>query len=310
MMRSRGLAPSLPRRGNEACDWRARHMISDSQSSGEPARTGAKSTDRRSFLVTTGAIIGAGALLPRTRAGTGATRATWLASLTSAPSNADWQALRRKLSSHDLVRPGQGGYPQAKQLFDPRFDAREPTGSAYCRTAADVAACLSFASRFKLPVRARSGGHSYAGWSSVTGGLVLDVSQLSTFAVGNGTVRVGSGLDLIDLYNRLAARGLAVPGGSCPTVGIAGLAAGAGVGPGGHGGRQRADVQLQPLQRSVLGVPGRRRRQFRRGHRVHVPHAQTPAARLVLPVLAVVAGGQGGQCLAVLGSVCARRAVV
>jgi|CZKW01.1.fsa_nt_gi FAD/FMN-containing dehydrogenase len=205
-------------------------MISDSQSSGEPARTGAKSTDRRSFLVTTGAIIGAGALLPRTRAGTGATRATWLASLTSAPSNADWQALRRKLSSHDLVRPGQGGYPQAKQLFDPRFDALEPTGIAYCRTAADVAACLSFASRFKLPVRARSGGHSYAGWSSVTGGLVLDVSQLSTFAVGNGTVRVGSGLDLIDLYNRLAARGLAVPGGSCPTVGIAGLALGGGVG--------------------------------------------------------------------------------
>lgn len=216
-------------------------MISDSPPAGDPADTTARHPDRRSFLLAAGVITGAGALLPRTLAGehgaakrartpAGATRATRAASVRSSPASADWLALRRKLSSHDLVRPGQRDYGQAKQLFDPRFDSLQPAGIAYCSTPADVAACLSFATRFKLPVRARSGGHSYAGWSSVTGGLVLDVSRLGSFAVGNGTVRVGSGLALIDFYGRLAARGLAVPGGSCPTVGIAGLALGGGIG--------------------------------------------------------------------------------
>ena len=60
---------------------------------------------------------------------------------------------------------------------------------------------------------------------------MVDVTAMNSFQVGSGqTVRVGTGLHLIDLYNRLAAGGLAVPGGSCPTVGIAGLALGGGVG--------------------------------------------------------------------------------
>jgi FAD/FMN-containing dehydrogenase len=46
----------------------------------------------------------------------------------------------------------------------------------------------------------------------------------------DGTARVGAGALLIDVYDRLARRGRAIPAGSCPTVGIAGLALG-----GGHG---------------------------------------------------------------------------
>jgi FAD/FMN-containing dehydrogenase len=41
---------------------------------------------------------------------------------------------------------------------------------------------------------------------------------------------VGAGTRLVDLYAATAAAGLLVPGGSCPTVGIAGLALGGGVG--------------------------------------------------------------------------------
>lgn len=147
------------------------------------------------------------------------------------PGRAAWQALRKRLSSHEVIQPGQRGYGTAKELFDPRFDTLKPAGIAYCRTAADVAACLGFATRYKVPVRARSGGHSYAGWSSVTGGLVVDVTQMNSFSVPtSGSVRVGTGLGLIRFYQNLAARGLAVPGGSCPTVGIAGLALGGGIG--------------------------------------------------------------------------------
>jgi FAD/FMN-containing dehydrogenase len=45
-----------------------------------------------------------------------------------------------------------------------------------------------------------------------------------------GTAVIGAGARLIDVYAALAARGRALPAGSCPTVGIAGLALGGGVG--------------------------------------------------------------------------------
>jgi FAD/FMN-containing dehydrogenase len=147
------------------------------------------------------------------------------------PEAGDWAALRRRLSSGLLVTPDSSGYDTAKLAFDPKFDQARPQGIAYCASAADVSACLAFVRRFGLPVAVRSGGHSYGGWSS-TSGLVIDVSKLSRVRVDSagGTVRVGAGTLLIDLYSQLAARGLAVPGGSCPTVGIAGLALGGGVG--------------------------------------------------------------------------------
>ena len=80
------------------------------------------------------------------------------------------------------------------------------------------------------------GGHSYAGYSSCPG-LVIDVSPLNAISVagaagasGRTPVTVGAGSKLIDVYSDLAAQGLLLPGGSCPTVGIAGLALGGGVG--------------------------------------------------------------------------------
>src|SRR6201999_3028659 len=63
-------------------------------------------------------------------------------------------------------------------------------------------------------------------------GLVLDVTAMSSVQVdsGSGTATVAAGTRLIDLYNGLAPHHRAVPGGSCPTVGISGLALGGGVG--------------------------------------------------------------------------------
>jgi FAD binding domain/Berberine and berberine like len=148
----------------------------------------------------------------------------------SKPKRADWAALRRHLSTHRLLRPRETGYDQARHLFEPRFDSLEPAAIAYCRTATDVATCLSFVRKFELAVRVRSGGHSYAGWSSVTGGLIIDVSPMTSVRFDGQTVTVGAGLDLIHFYASLGARGVAVPGGTCPTIGIAGLALGGGIG--------------------------------------------------------------------------------
>ena len=180
-----------------------------------------------------GAALGAGAVAARGLPGIGLSRARpspLSARPDAGPTNADWAALRNKLSTHMLSRPGDRSYPLAHQLFDPRFDFLHPSGIAYCGKPADVSTCLTFVKKFKLRFRVRSGGHSYAGWSSLDGGLVIDVSKINHFRVGNGTVTVGAGLDLIHLYQNLADHGLAIPGGSCPTVGLAGLALGGGIG--------------------------------------------------------------------------------
>jgi FAD/FMN-containing dehydrogenase len=196
-------------------------------------------TDRREFLRTAG-MAGAAVLLPGSLAaaklahdGTkraAAARPVWLTSFSAGPSKQDWYALRKALSTHLLIQPGQRAYNEARQLFDPAYDSLKPAGVAYCGLPSDVAACVSFVTRFKLPVRVRCGGHSYAGWSSVSNGLIIDVSKMNSMRFGAGTVTVGTGIDLINFYGGLAARGVAVPGGSCPTVGIAGLTLGGGIG--------------------------------------------------------------------------------
>jgi len=50
-----------------------------------------------------------------------------------------------------------------------------------------VRACLAFVRKFALPVAARSGGHSYAGWSSTTG-LIVDVTAMNSFRVSGGSI--------------------------------------------------------------------------------------------------------------------------
>ncbi|HEX9040082.1 MAG TPA: FAD-binding oxidoreductase [Trebonia sp.] len=141
---------------------------------------------------------------------------------------ADWAALARDLAG-PLIRPGESGYATARLLFDPRFDGQRPAGIAYVANAHDVSTCLAFVRKFAIPFAARSGGHSYAGWSG-SSGLVIDVSKLKTVAVSGTTATVGAGTRLIDFYHGLAAKGRAVPGGSCATVGIAGLTLGGGIG--------------------------------------------------------------------------------
>jgi hypothetical protein len=82
-----------------------------------------------------------------------------------------------------------------------------------------------------MEVAARSGGHSYGGYSN-SNGLVVDVSRLASVAVDTkaNIAMVGAGTRLIDVYNEVGSRDRLLPGGSCPTVGIAGLTLGGGVG--------------------------------------------------------------------------------
>ncbi|MFJ3914089.1 FAD/FMN-containing dehydrogenase [Streptomyces sp. 2132.2] len=141
----------------------------------------------------------------------------------------DWAALARGTDGR-VVLPGDPEYPEARQLFQPRYDTVAPGAVAYPAHAADVAVCLDFARRSAVPVVPRAGGHSYAGWSTRAGGLVVDVGAMAAVTVEGPGVRVGAGARLGDVNRTLAARRLALPTGLCPTVGIAGLTLGGGLG--------------------------------------------------------------------------------
>ncbi|MGI9003026.1 MAG: FAD-binding oxidoreductase [Pseudonocardia sp.] len=188
--------------------------------------------DRRWFLRLTG--LGTVATAAYTTVGLPAwpgTMPTAGAAPSSAPTDPpDWAALRGRLAG-DLLLPGDTGYDDARQPFNARFADRRPAAIVHATRPADVQACVEVARTSRTPIAARSGGHSYAGYSTPDQGLVVDLSRMTGIDVAaDGTAVVQAGARLIDVYAALAAQGRALPAGSCPTVGIAGLTLGGGQG--------------------------------------------------------------------------------
>jgi len=137
--------------------------------------------------------------------------------------------LARRLTGH-LVTPGDAGYDLARRSFNPLYDGRRPAAIAQCVRVSDVQECMAMAAATHTPIAARSGGHSYAGYSTPDNGLVVDLTAMSGIQVSGDQVVIGAGARLIDVYAALAAAGRCLPAGSCPSVGIAGLTLGGGIG--------------------------------------------------------------------------------
>ena len=214
-----------------------REQGSDEVGAGE-GRAG--EVDRRTVLrraagVAAGAAVAVGfgpllAACQDTGSSTGSTVApTGATGTTGAPP--PWDQLAERLRG-DLVLPSASDYDDVRVLFNPRFDELRPAAVARCRTPEDVQAALQFADAYGVPIKARSGGHTYAGYSSADGCLQLDLRGLNTVVLGRDgtTATVGPGTLLVDTYNTLFQAGRCVPGGSCPTVAVAGLVLGGGVG--------------------------------------------------------------------------------
>ncbi|MFF0023606.1 FAD-binding oxidoreductase [Streptomyces sp. NPDC005496] len=163
-----------------------------------------------------------------------ASRTTTTTATHAAAAAANWTGLARDLDG-PLIRPGDGSWPAAHQLYNTRFDTLKPAAVAYVSHTDDIRTALAYARAHGVKVSIRNGGHSYAGWSSGNGRLVVDVSKLSRIRASGGEAVIGAGAKLIDVYRALAAKGVTIPAGSCPTVGVSGLTLG-----GGHGVVSRA----------------------------------------------------------------------
>jgi hypothetical protein len=183
---------------------------------GEECSGGAHPFDRRTFVLGALAFALAGDAVAAARLRTGDPRLRELA----------------RLVDGSVIRRGGAGYARAHVTFNKRFDSIRPLAVLRASSVADVRAAILWARKHGIRIRARSGGHSYAGYSTVEDGLVVDLGALDAIAVQKRarTATIGAGARLIDVYARLATTGATIPAGSCPTVGVGGLALGGGIG--------------------------------------------------------------------------------
>ncbi len=125
--------------------------------------------------------------------------------------------------------PGSPDYESVRRPAIGRFQDIRPRAVARCATPVHVADAISYARAGGFAVAVRGGGHCFAGRSS-TDGVVIDVTPMGSVSVSGSTVTVGAGTRLGRLYDALAAHGVTIPAGCGPTVGIAGLTLGGGLG--------------------------------------------------------------------------------
>ena len=139
------------------------------------------------------------------------------------------RSLRAALDG-ELITPDSAAYEAARRPALARFHHVRPIAVVRCASARDVTRALAFARHSGTHVVPRGGGHCFAGRSS-TAGLVLDLSRLDAVTVRpDGSARIGAGARLAEVYDGLHQSGRTVPAGCGPTVGIAGLTLGGGLG--------------------------------------------------------------------------------
>ena len=130
-----------------------------------------------------------------------------------------------------LLLPRDAAFARAKRTRNARFDDVTPRAIVQAQTVADVQRALRLARENGVHLVVRGGGHSYVG-ASVCDGIVLDLRAMRDVMVDAAaqTVRAGPGNTNLDIAAAAQTAGLAVPLGTCPTVGIVGLTLGGGKG--------------------------------------------------------------------------------
>jgi FAD/FMN-containing dehydrogenase len=128
---------------------------------------------------------------------------------------------------------GQGdrGYEGAREVFNGMID-RHPSLIVRCTGVADVLQAVRFARSFNLLVSVRGGGHNVAGNAVCEGGIMIDLSPMTSVRVDalRRIARAEGGTTWRTLDRETQSFRLATTGGVVSTTGIAGLTLGGGIG--------------------------------------------------------------------------------
>jgi FAD/FMN-containing dehydrogenase len=145
----------------------------------------------------------------------------------------DLAALQRSIGGEVIV-PGSAAFARLPKPFNARFADVVPRAVVACASAADVAETILLAGRHRMEIAIRGGGHCFAGRSAGRD-LVIDTTPMNAVSVTGSLAVAGAGARLGQVYQALLAAGLTIPAGTCPSVGIAGLTLGGGLGMLGRG---------------------------------------------------------------------------
>lgn len=131
-----------------------------------------------------------------------------------------------------IVTSSHPDYPQAIARW--AYNAERPARLVvYPRFTTDIFAAISHAFKHSLPIAVRGGGHSCAGTSSSTDGIVIDLSRHYAHVRIDPTNRiafVGGGAVWRDVDEAAINHGLAAVGGTVNHTGVGGLTLGGGYG--------------------------------------------------------------------------------
>ena len=218
-----------------------------------------------------------------------------------------WRDLAQRLSGR-LVRAQDAEYGELARSINLRYASVLPAGIARCQSAAEVAQAILWCRENRVPLVARSGGHSYAGYST-TSGLMIDLSLLNAVHVRQVdrhrthwrrrplfrhlrcAARVEHGHHPWSLLERRSGRLPAWRRHRLQRAPARPRLRSARGERDRHRRRPNQDAQRHGERRLVLGLPRRRRRQFRHPHLVL---ATDPPSRTDHRVCDLLDGEAGG----------------
>ncbi len=140
-------------------------------------------------------------------------------------------ALSQIVTARYVFGPTSPEYDKLRSVWNGMID-RHPLAIALPQNAQEVAAIITLAAREGLPLAIRCGGHSFPGFSTCDGGIVLHLSRLNRVAIDpvSRIAEVGGGALLGDLDRAAAPFGLVTPAGLVSHTGAGGLVLGGGMG--------------------------------------------------------------------------------
>ncbi len=130
-----------------------------------------------------------------------------------------------------VLLSGHPQYDSARMIWNGMHDKR-PALIARCMNAEDVSHAVTFARARELLVAVRGGGHSWPGKSVCDGGLMIDLSRMSTVSVDPVAQRAHAqgGALLIGLDTAAREHGLITTAGVVSHTGVGGYTLGGGFG--------------------------------------------------------------------------------
>jgi len=130
-----------------------------------------------------------------------------------------------------VILPADPSYDSVREIWNRLFD-RRPALVVKCAEQADVCSAIRFATEHELDISVRGGGHHAAGYASIEGGMIIDLSDMCSIRVDLNQRKAiaQAGLKWGDFDHETQAHGLACTGPIVSLTGLSGFVLGGGFG--------------------------------------------------------------------------------